>query len=164
MRSCRRASRPLIPGHPFPSLSIRPPRQATTADIPELIRIRAAVRENRLVSRVIGAEEITEAIERTGRGWVVDADNGLAGFAIGNRITGNIWALFVDPEYEGRGVGRALHDVMVAWLFAQGLTRLHLGTEPGTRAEAFYRRAGWRAGGLNADNEQTFELPRPTPT
>lgn len=139
-------------------------RQATATDIPELMRIRASVRENRLVSRVIGADEIAEAIECSGRGWVVEADSGLAGFAIGNRITGNIWALFVDPEHEGCGVGRALHDVMVDWLFAQGLQRLHLGTGRGTRAEAFYRRAGWRAGGISADGEQEFELLRPART
>lgn len=142
----------------------RPLRQATVADIPELMRIRAAVKENRLVSRTIGAEEVAEAIGRVGRGWVVDGEAGLAGFAIGNVETGNVWALFVDPAHEGRGIGRALHDAMVAWLFAQGLARLHLSTDPGTRAEAFYRRAGWRDCGPTAEGEMAFELLRPTET
>lgn len=138
-------------------------RFATSDDIPELMRIRAAVRENRLVSRVIGAEEIRQAIEHTGRGWVVEAPSSgdsprLAGFAVGNRATGNIWALFVDPPYEGHGVGRALHDAMVAWLFAEGLERLWLSTAPGTRAEAFYRRAGWTPTGLTEHGEMAFEL------
>lgn len=140
-------------------------RVATANDIPELMRIRAAVRENRLVSRVIGPEEILEAIEMTGRGWVVEAPTSdrstrLAGFAVGNRETGNIWALFVDPDCEGRGVGRALHDAMVAWLFGQGLNLLWLGTEPGTRAESFYRRAGWTATGLDEHGEMRFEMRR----
>ena len=49
---------------------------------------------------------------------------------------------------------------MVAWLFAQGHTRLDLGTQPGSRAEAFYRRAGWRplGTGLDAHGDQLFEL------
>ena len=141
-------------------------RIAHEGDIPELMRIRAAVRENRLVSRVIGADEISAAISISGRGWVVEAGEGLsgkglAGFAIGNRDTGNIWALFVDPDHERRGIGRALHAAMIDWLFAQGLQRLHLSTEPGTRAETFYRTAGWSALGLNADGEQTFELTLP---
>ncbi|MCB1555350.1 MAG: GNAT family N-acetyltransferase [Xanthomonadales bacterium] len=146
-------------------------RLATRDDIPELMRIRAAVRENRLVSRVIGAEEIRHEIEVSGRGWVVDAPTParedqpgkptLGGFAIGNRDTGNIWALFVDPICEGCGIGRSLHDVMIGWLFDQGLTRLHLSTEAGTRAESFYRRAGWTETGRNAHGEIEFEMLRP---
>ena len=83
------------------------------------------------------------------------------GFAIGNAETGNIWALFVDPEHEGRGHGRALHDAMVEWLFARGLAHLWLGTEPGTRAERFYRAAGWRCTGKAANGEALYELSSP---
>jgi GNAT superfamily N-acetyltransferase len=63
-------------------------------------------------------------------------------FAIGNATYGNIWALFVDPAHERRGHGRRLHDAMVAWLWSQGLRKLWLTTEPGTRAERFYTEAG----------------------
>lgn len=131
-------------------------RIATRADVPAIQRIRAAVRENRLVSRRIGDEEVIEHIERHGRGWVAESMNGVIGFAIGDARNGNIWALFVDPDREGLGAGRLLHDTMVDWLLAQGLQRLHLGTEPGTRAEGFYRRAGWTALGI-AHGEQQFE-------
>lgn len=162
-----------------PAPADRPPRtpprvrQAVRADLPDILRIRAAVHENRLVSRVIGADEVREAIEDTGRGWVslapgagtppgglarpADGDR-VAGFAIGNARSGNIWALFVDPAFEGQGHGRALHDEMVAWLFAQGLPRLHLSTDPGTRAQRFYTAAGWQPLGLQADGEMGFEL------
>lgn len=152
-------------------------RQAVHADLPAILRIRAAVRENRLVSRVIGADEVREAIDHTGRGWVslapgaVGTGDGdpatgptVAGFAIGNARTGNIWALFVDPAHEAQGHGRALHDVMVAWLFAQGLPRLHLSTDPGTRAQGFYEAAGWRRLGLLPDGEMAFELLAPCPS
>lgn len=143
----------MYPARPQPLV-----RQAERADLPDILRIRAAVRENRLVSRVIGADEVRQAIEDTGRGWVSLARNGaVAGFAIGNARTGNIWALFVDPAFEGQGHGRALHDEMVAWLFAQGLQRLHLSTDPDTRAQRFYTAAGWQPLGLLPDGEMAFE-------
>lgn len=121
-------------------------------------RVRGVVRENRLVSCVISDADVVDAIERTGRGWVVEVDSRVVAFAVGNAETGNIWALFVDPEYEGRGYGRQLHDAMIAWLWSRGLTRLWLSTEPGTRAERFYLAAGWQRQGVLPSGEVLFEL------
>lgn len=80
---------------------------------PGMHRVRMAARENRLTSTVITEESYVPAIEDTGRGWVVEDQASVIAFAIGNALTGNIWALFVDPEHEGRGHGRRLHDAMV---------------------------------------------------
>ena len=124
-------------------------------------RVRMAVRENVLRSTVITEDHYLPAIETIGRGWVVEADGKIVGFAIGNAETGNIWALFVDPEHEGRGHGRALHDAMVEWLFSRGLRHLWLGTDPGTRAERFYRAAGWRFTGKASNGEALYELRNP---
>jgi GNAT superfamily N-acetyltransferase len=136
-------------------------RVATRADIPGIQRVRRAVRENRLVSRVIGDDEVVDAIERTGRGWVVEDDGEIVGFSIGNGETGNVWALFVDPAHEGRGHGRRLHDAMLAWLWSRGLGRLWLTTDRGTRAEGFYERAGWVRREVNEAGEVLFEQLRP---
>ena len=92
-------------------------------------RVRLAVRENRLTSRST-EEDYIPAIEETGRGWVVEVDGGVVGFAVGNAATGNVWALFVEPAHEGQGHGRRLHDAMVEWLFSRGLERLWLSTIP----------------------------------
>ena len=62
------------------------------------------------------------------------------------------------PPHERRGHGRRLHDAMVAWLFAQGLSTLWLSTDPRTRAERFYRAAGWRLESSLAGGEVRFEL------
>jgi len=124
-------------------------------------RVRHSVRENMLTSGVITDEDVADYIERHGRGWVVVDERGeVIAFAIGDARDGNIWALFVDPEHEGRGHGRRLHDEMVAWLFSRGLERLWLGTEPKTRAERFYARAGWIDKGLQANGERRFELEK----
>src|SRR6186997_2147592 len=96
-------------------------RPARAADIPAIQQVRASVKENRLVSTIITDDDVRTAIEDSGRGWIVEQDGKVVAFAIGNAISGNIWALFVRPEYEGRGYGRQLHDTMVAWLRAAGL-------------------------------------------
>ncbi|MFN3304054.1 MAG: GNAT family N-acetyltransferase [Roseateles sp.] len=136
-------------------------RQATRADTAELWRVRYAVTENRLTPGRIGDAELHAYLEDYGRGWVIEREHGaIAGFAIADNRGGHIWAMFVDPPLHGQGHGRALHDVMVAWLFAQGHARLTLATEPGSRAEAFYRRAGWRPlpDGPDAHGDHPFEL------
>jgi glutathione S-transferase len=135
-------------------------RQAQRGDIPGMHRVRLAVRENRLVSGVTPADCVP-AIEETGRGWVVEDDGTIVGFAVGNASDGNIWALFVDPAHEGRGHGRRLHDAMVEWLFSRGLQRLWLSTEPGTRAQAFYEVAGWTHMGMLGNGEARYERSRP---
>ena len=130
-------------------------------DFDEVMRIRYAVRENRLVSMKIGPGLYTDQIERTGHGWVAEDQGRIVGFAIGNRDEADIWALFVDPEHDRRGHGRRLHDTMVEWMFAQGLPRITLGTGPGTRAEGFYIAAGWRFTHLRSDGEHAYELLAP---
>jgi len=124
-------------------------RQAVIADIPAMHRVRLAVRENRLTRSRIGEADYVPEITVTGRGWVAEQDGVIAGFAIGNLETGNIWALFVDPDAEGRGHGGLLHDAMVGFMFDAGLARLHLGTAQGTRAERFYMARGWRVTGTD---------------
>jgi GNAT superfamily N-acetyltransferase len=136
-----------------------PLRQATRADIPAIQRVRRAVRENRLTSTVITDADVADAIERSGRGWVIDVDGSVVGFAIGNSVTGNLWALFIDPDHEGRGHGRRLHDECVHWLLGiEGLERLWLTTEPHTRAHRFYLECGWRDTRRRPNGEILLEL------
>ena len=137
-------------------------RQAVRSDVPGIQRVRHSVRENVLTSRVITDDEVVDYIERFGRGWVVvDERDEVLAFAIGDARDGNVWALFVDPGLEGRGFGRRLHDEMVAWLWSQGLDHLWLSTEPRTRAQRFYERAGWEPKGALPGGELRFELAAP---
>jgi len=133
-------------------------RVADAADVTALHRIRLGVRENRLSS----PEQVTEtsylAYIAAGSAWVAESEFGLAGFAILDRETSSVWALFVDPSSEGVGVGRALHGHMLEWAREQGLHKLWLSTSRDTRAERFYRRAGWEPAGLTAAGELRFEI------
>jgi len=81
--------------------------------------------------------------------------------SVGNSANGGVWALFVDPSHEGKGYGRQLHDIVVAWLWERGHQRLWLTTEPRTRAERFYQKAGWERVGTAPGGEVRLELKRP---
>jgi GNAT superfamily N-acetyltransferase len=128
-------------------------RTAVAGDIPEMHRIRMAVRENRLTD----PDSITEAAYRpfveAGRAWVAEQGDGMAGFAAIDGAAREVWALFVAPGAEGLGVGRALHAAMIEWARTGGLTELWLATSAGTRAERFYRAAGWERAGAAADGD-----------
>lgn len=125
-------------------------------------RVRLAVRENRLTDTAVTEGDYIPFIEDHGCGWVVEERGEIVGFAVGDARDGNVWALFVDPEHEGRGLGRRLHDAMVEWLREQGLHQLHLTTDPGTRAQRFYEAAGWRCTGPTGKGALRFELDLPT--
>ena len=134
-------------------------REAQVADILQMREVRLSVHENQL-SRpdVISPADYIDYLTRRGKGWVAEAPGRIVGFAVADLVDCNIWALFVRPDYEGRGVGRALHATMLDWYFGQTQETVWLGTAPGTRAETFYRRTGWRQTGLRANGEVGFEM------
>lgn len=135
-------------------------RQATMDDADDLWRIRYAVTENTLTPGYITDEDLRESLEDTGRGWVSVVDGRITGFAIGVVATSNIWALFIDPPWQGRGHGARLHDVMVEWLFAQGLDLLWLDTGAQTQARRFYEARGWQDTGVAEAWGIRYELRR----
>ncbi len=119
-------------------------RQAVAADAPAIMAVRLAVRENVLTSHATVTVPATAAyVTGPGRGWVAEADGVIVGFSIANR-SGLIWALFVLPGREGRGIGTRLLAECVGWLRGIGVAEAFLETGAGTRAEGFYRHAGWR--------------------
>jgi len=136
-------------------------RNATEADIGEMHRVRMSVRENILRNpALVTPEDTREMLASRGRGWVCEVDGRIVGFAVGDMAAMNVWALFVEPGCQGRGIGRRLHDAMMGWMFESGAERVWLSTDPGTRAERFYRRAGWEAAGLQPGGELRFEMTR----
>jgi GNAT superfamily N-acetyltransferase len=133
-------------------------RRATEADLTRIFEIRNAVKENRLSdpSRVTRADCLWY-IEGPGM-WVWQDGNDICGFSASDTRDGSIWALFVDPEREGRGIGRALLARAVQVLRDAGFTVAILSTDPGTRAARFYREAGWNPDGYTDKGELRFRL------
>ena len=138
-------------------------RRANEADIPRIVEIRGAVRENRLrdPSRVTRAD-IEWFIANPGI-FVWEEDGRIAGFSAADPRNCSIWALFMDAAYERRGIARALFARACAVLEEAGCPRMWLMTSPGTRAERFYVQAGWTVCGFE-DEQLVFERRRPLPS
>jgi len=134
-------------------------RAARVSDIRQMFEVRMSVKENMLMNPDLVTGEICEEyLTRRGNGWVAEINNHLIAFAIADLIDDNIWALFVRPEFEGVGVGKRLHDIMLNWYFKRGKEKVWLNTLPGTKAEAFYRKNGWKETWRNEKGEIRFEM------
>ena len=134
-------------------------RQATIADIPQIQLVRNAVKENPLSDpALVPDSDVEDYILNRGRGWVCEVGNTIVGFSIVSVTDKNVWALFIQPGYERMGIGRRLHDEMINWYFNQTNATIWLGTAPGTRAEGFYRKAGWTETGMHGKGEIKFEM------
>jgi len=134
-------------------------REIQIADIPKIQLVRNSVRENSLSDpALVPDKDVEEYITRRGKGWVCEMDNTIKGFAIVSVTDHNVWALFIQPGFEKKGIGRRLHDVMMDWYFKQTNETIWLGTAPGTRAEAFYRKAGWKEAGIYGKGEIKFVM------
>src|ERR1700722_11454036 len=142
-----------------------PIRQATAADIAGISHVRFSVRENLSTPEQLRARDITPAgvaasLEAECRGWVAEDSGRIVAFSIADRSSSCLFALFVLPEYEGRGVGRRLLACAVRWLWDQHTDVLSLTTGPATRAARFFERAGWRHTSTEVNGELRFELSR----
>lgn len=133
-------------------------RLASAADVPAMHRLRSSVLENRLTDPRRVSEASYLPYIKAGSAWVAESDTSILGFGAIDRPKATVWALFIDPHTEGRGVGLALHNQMIHWARETGLGGLSLGTEKGTRAETFYKRAGWTEIGTTAGGEVLFEM------
>jgi GNAT superfamily N-acetyltransferase len=134
-------------------------REATIDDIKQIQIIRNSVTENALSNpNLVTDEDCREFITDRGKGWVGEIDNRIVGFAIADLKENNIWALFLDPDFQKKGIGQRLHEMMLDWYFAQTKNKVWLGTACNTRAEKFYRKAGWTKVGLHGTKEIKFEM------
>ncbi len=134
-------------------------REAQPADIPQIQIVRNLVKENTLSDPALVPDaDVLDYIIRRGKGWVCEINESIVGFSIVSVTDKNVWALFVQPGYDKQGIGKILHDEMMDWYFGQTPETIWLGTAPGTRAERFYRKAGWKVTGMHGKGEIKFEM------
>jgi GNAT superfamily N-acetyltransferase len=132
-------------------------RRAVPADITRIMTIRHTVHENRLSDpNSVTAVDCAAFIDRS-EIWVWVEEGLIQGFGAGDVRDGWIWALFVAPGHEGRGIGRALLRRACETLRDSGNRVATLCTGEGTRAERFYRADGWTETGKNQKGELVFE-------
>ncbi|WP_017733261.1 GNAT family N-acetyltransferase [Nafulsella turpanensis] len=135
---------------------------ATIKDYKELHHVRMSVQENKLSDPTkVSFEDYSLMLNERGVGWLCEIEGQVVGFAIADAVSSSIWALFVLPDFEGKGIGLRLHNTMVNWCFEHAsLEQLWLSTDPNTRAESFYLKAGWKITEMNEDGEIRFELSK----
>lgn len=134
-------------------------REAKIDDIKQIQIVRNSVTENTLSNpNLVTDQDCEEFITARGKGWVCEIDNQIVGFAIADLKENNIWALFLNPKFEKKGIGQILHKTMLDWYFSQTKNNIWLGTAFNTRAEKFYRKAGWTEVGTLGTKEIKFEM------
>ena len=134
-------------------------REANINDIKQIQRVRHSVKENVLSNpALVTDEDCEEFLTKRGKGWVCEIENNIIGFAIADLKENNIWALFVQPEFEKKGIGKKLHAIMLNWYFQQTKEKVWLGTAPNTRAATFYKMLGWKEVGTHGKGEIKFEM------
>lgn len=134
-------------------------RVAKIEDLNQILLVRNSVTENTLSNPgSISIDDCIQFITVRGKGWVCEINNEIVGFSIVDLVNNNIWALFMKPAFEGKGIGKQLHDMMLDWYFEQTKINVWLGTSPSTRAELFYKKAGWIEIGKHGNDEVKFEM------
>ena len=134
-------------------------REASIGDIAQMHVVRTSVKENQLSNPdLISSKDYEEYLLNRGKGWVIEVDNVIIGFAIVDLLENNVWALFIQPSFERMGIGKMLHDEMINWYFKKTDKAIWLSTTANTRAEYFYRIAGWEQIGILPNGELKFEM------
>ncbi|NJO35109.1 MAG: GNAT family N-acetyltransferase [Rhodospirillales bacterium] len=141
-------------------------REASAADLPGIAHVRTSVTENlltpaQLESRGITNASVAAAFLADSKGWVAGRNGRIVAFSIADRASQSIFALFVLPECEGRGLGSRLLDLALQWLWQNQAQTVWLSTGPGTRAARFYERRGWVCTGREAGGDPRYALQRP---
>ncbi len=122
-------------------------RPARRADVASLFQVRTSVRENRLTREEMLALGITEEsvggmIEHARCAWVAVDEGKTVGFSMIIPEEACLFAAFILPDYEGKGVGKKLVAEAEQALFKQHQT-IWLETGKKSRAAGFYRHLGW---------------------
>ena len=136
-------------------------REANAEDIPALSEIRLSVTENVLSDPCKVTPEMYAAyLSVLGKGWLCEVEGEVVGFCVASLKDASIWALFVKPGHEGRGVGTRLLSLATNWLFGMGASSISLSTGVHTRADRVYERLGWKRGEVKADGEVSYRLDK----
>jgi len=132
-------------------------KKATESDIPRLQEIRAAVRENILSDPTKVTIDDYRWFIANGPIWVYEQDSHISGFSASDPRDATIWALFIDPAFEGRGIGRQLFAAACRSLTDAGHAEASLYTSDKSRAAQFYKAAGWTGSEPNARGDIIFK-------
>lgn len=122
-------------------------RAAQLSDIDSIFDVRTSVVENHLSReemQQMGINEsvVADMIKQSQCAWVATVNDNVIGFSMILPDDGCLFAAFVLPEYEGRGIGRSLVQLAEHELFKHHEIAW-LETDKNSRAAQFYVQLGW---------------------
>lgn len=142
-------------------------RAAVPSDVAACIELRGRTREN-----AVSVERLKQ-LGVTQDSWSADVANGdlpghvcvddsrIVGYVFADKHTGEVIVLALLPEWEAKGIGRHLLELMITDLAKLGFRRLFLGcaSDPNVRSHGFYRHLGWKSTGtFDANDDEVLEL------
>ncbi|KQV50347.1 acetyltransferase [Pelomonas sp. Root1217] len=142
-------------------------RPATAADAPACVTLRGLTRENaisvaQLAAMGITAESWASAVaDGALPGFICTDEAAIVGYCFGDKASGEVVVLALLPQYEGRGIGKELLNLVVDLLVEAGHQRLFLGCspDPAVRSYSFYRQQGWvSTGSFDRAGDEVLEL------
>ncbi|KTT13669.1 GCN5 family acetyltransferase [Pseudomonas oryzihabitans] len=125
-------------------------RLATPADVDALFAIRTSVTENALTREQLAdlgitPETFAAAVAAEPCAWVMEVADAVVGFSLVDLSAGEVFALFVRPEWQGEGFGARLLAAAETALFRRhALIWLVTDGTAAVRANALYRARGWQ--------------------
>jgi phosphoribosylformimino-5-aminoimidazole carboxamide ribotide isomerase len=141
-------------------------RIAGQQDIELLFEIRTSVAQNHqsrdeLAKLGVTPAAVGDALKAKSRAWIASVDETPAAFAMADSGEATVFAMFVRPEFENRGLGRLLMAEAERFLF-QNHRRIWLTTGTGRqiRANGFYKWLGWSATEVMDDGQTRYEKTR----
>lgn len=122
-------------------------RPALLTDVSAMFKVRTSVRENALTANEliqlgITPQSIAKAISDAPCAWVATVHDEVVGFSMVDLTSDCLFAAFVLPEHEGRGIGSSLIKACESALFKTHRVAW-LETAKNSRAARLYRHLGW---------------------
>lgn len=143
-------------------------RLAKEEDVLSILNIRLSANENVLRNRQgLTLADLIDELKREKSAWVAQIGDEIVGFSWARKKQRTLWALFVLPQYQRQGIGKALMSVAVEWLWQQRtwwlgrINNIWLETKAGSPAEQFYQHLGWQRGELRPYGDVRYWLRRP---
>jgi GNAT superfamily N-acetyltransferase len=140
-------------------------RLAELKDIETLFEIRTSVVENyqsreEIAKLGITPESVAEMLRTDCCAWIAEISDRPIGFSIANATEKTIFGIFVLPEFEGQGVGRALMQTAENWFWSKGIEEIWLltGNDSNLRAYGFYQHLNWIPVGVESDGDFQGEM------
>jgi RimJ/RimL family protein N-acetyltransferase len=103
-------------------------------------------------------KDCVEYLTLRGKGWVCEINNAVIAFAIADLIDNNIWALFVLPDFEGNGIGKAILQYLIDLAKKQKLhTMIAVIDYENQSSVAFHEQFGFTTVGIIKESGYKFE-------